>query len=85
MTDHEKDTLAQWATHPGWELWNQIDIDARDKYMGDLAKKLFALPPDAEIDQMDLAYQRGRWRGRRELLNQIRLAGKPQPKEGDPA
>lgn len=84
MNDHEKDTLAQWANHPGWELWNQIDRAARDKHMVDLANKLFALPADAEIDQMDLAFQRGRWRGRRELLNEIRLKGRNQ-KEGDPA
>ena len=83
MNNHEKDMLAQFGGHPGWEIANRNDIEARDNYMQQLAKKLFAAAPTDEIDQLELAYQRGRWRGRRELLNEIRLASKH--KEGDPA
>jgi hypothetical protein len=84
MNDHDKDTLAQFANHPGWTLWNDLDKAARDKYMTDLANKLFSLPANEPLDQQELAFQRGRWRGRRELLNEIRLKGRNQ-KEGDPA
>ena len=84
MTDHEKDTLAQWGAHPGWELTNQRDIEARDRYFAQTAQKLFSMRPDEQIDHLDLAFQRGRWRGRRELINEIRLASKPLHKEGDP-
>jgi hypothetical protein len=86
QAEYERDTLAQWGSHPGWEITNARDIEARERFMGNLAKTLFTAKPDAVIDQQEIAFQRGRWRGRRELMNEIRLAaGKPLPKEGDDA
>ena len=84
MTPHEKQILADWASHPGWEVWNRHELERRDEYMGQLARKLFSLPADSVVDQQDLAFQRGRWRGRREQLNEIRLC-KPKPGEDDSA
>lgn len=85
MTDHDEQILDEWARHPGWEILNRREKDARDERFLGIAKKLASSPPGQAItaeEQHEAIFYKGWFRGRRDLINNPRLKTL-RPSQGD--
>jgi hypothetical protein len=76
LNEHEKQILDDFARHQGWPILNRLHIEQRESKLEGIAHKLFTAEPTDTIDQLEIVYWRGFFRGQRYLLNNPKLEAK---------